>query len=79
MCQISCHRCRLKLGIWLRCGNCEMPLFDVLPFSSAIPIKSPQFNAMMDAVIPSLQDIINGGDTSKALKSADRELKRIGF
>ena len=29
--------------------------------------------------IPSLQDIINGGDTSKALKSADRELKRIGF
>ena len=52
---------------------------DVLPFSSAIPIKSLQFNAMMDAIIPSLQDIINGGDTTKALKSADRELKRIGF
>ena len=52
---------------------------DVLPFSSAIPIKSPQFNAMMDAVIPALQEIISGGDTSKALKNADRELKRIGF
>ena len=51
---------------------------EVLPYSNAIPIKSPQFNAMMDAVAPALQEIIKGGDVSKVLKNADKELARIG-
>ena len=49
----------------------------VLPVSDPVPIKDPQWNAIMDAVAPALQSIIRGGDAETELAKADREIGRI--
>ena len=50
---------------------------DVLPVSNPVPIRDPQWNAIMDAVTPALQGIIGGSDAGEALAQADREIDRI--
>jgi multiple sugar transport system substrate-binding protein len=50
---------------------------DALPVSDPIPINNPQWNAVMDAVSPSLQSIIQGADAKTELSNADREIDRI--
>jgi multiple sugar transport system substrate-binding protein len=48
-----------------------------LPVSNPVPIRDPQWNAMMDAVAPALQTIIQGGDAASELAKADRAIARL--
>lgn len=50
---------------------------DALPISNPVPIRDPQWNAMMDAVAPAMQTIIQGGDAAAELAKADRAIARI--
>ncbi|MDW6021622.1 sugar ABC transporter substrate-binding protein [Mesorhizobium sp. BAC0120] len=49
---------------------------DTLPVSDPLPINNPQVNAILDAVTPALQSIIQGGDANDELSNADREIDR---
>jgi multiple sugar transport system substrate-binding protein len=50
---------------------------DALPISNPVPIRHPQWNAMMDALAPAMQTIISGGDANAELAKADRAIARI--
>lgn len=50
---------------------------NALPISNPVPIRHPQWNAMMDAVAPAMQTIIQGGDAAAELAKADRAIARI--
>lgn len=50
---------------------------ETLPYSNAVPIKSPKWTAMLDAVSPALQSIIKGGDASSELANADKAIQQI--
>lgn len=54
-----------------------MAFIDALPQSNPIPIRDPQWNAMMDALSLALQTVIQGADPATALAKADRAAEQL--
>jgi ABC-type glycerol-3-phosphate transport system substrate-binding protein len=48
-----------------------------LDVSNPLPIRDPQWNAIMDTIAPALQSIINGADAEAELADADRRIDRL--
>ena len=54
-----------------------MTFVNALPELNPIPIRDPQWNAMMDTLSLALQNVIKGGDPGTELTKTDDAIEKL--